>query len=142
MKSADRDSPQPTRRGFLTATSGLAALAGSGLAPHAARALEAPQAPETAKDIVPFWGQHQAGVVTPAQAHTYLAAFDLATAKRSDIETLLRRWTEAAAALSEGRPVEIPGEGDYETEADSSDVLGLPPSRLTITFGFGSGLFE
>jgi deferrochelatase/peroxidase EfeB len=80
--------------------------------------------------------------VTPPQSHTYLAAFDLTTAKRADVKTLLRRWTDAAAALSEGRPVEIPGDADYETQADSSEVLGLPPSYLTITFGFGLGLFE
>jgi deferrochelatase/peroxidase EfeB len=92
--------------------------------------------------MVPFWGEHQAGVVTPPPSHTYLAAFDLTTAKRADVETPLRRWTDAAAALSEGRPVEIPGDTDYETQADSSEVLGLPPSYLTITFGFGLGLFE
>jgi deferrochelatase/peroxidase EfeB len=38
--------------------------------------------------------------------------------------------------------VEIPAEGDTAAEADPSDVLGLSPSRLTLTFGFGLGLFE
>jgi deferrochelatase/peroxidase EfeB len=135
-----RDSPLPqaTRRGFLSATAGLAALAGSSLAPGAARA----QGAETAKTSEPFWGEHQGGVVTPAQAHAYIAAFDLAAATRADVEKLLRQWTDAAAALSEGRPVDIPGEGDYAAQADPSDVLDLTPSRLTVTFGFGLGLFE
>ncbi len=138
MTKRDPNLPHASRRGFLTATAGLAALAGSHLAPGAARA----QGAETKSAIEPFWGEHQGGVITPAQAHTYIAAFDLATAKRADVETLLRRWTEAAAALSEGRPVEIPGEGDYEAQADPSDVLELSPARLTLTFGFGLGLFE
>ena len=142
MTKRDPNPPQATRRGFLTATAGLAALAGSNLAPSAARALEAPQGAEAAKASEPFWGEHQGGVVTPAQAHAYIAVFDLATAKRADVEKLLRQWTDAAAALSEGQPVEIPGEGDYEAQADPSDVLDLSPSRLTLTFGFGLGLFE
>jgi hypothetical protein len=61
MKPGNRGPPRPTRRGFLTATSGLAALTGSGLAPYAAPAHEAPQDAETANDMVPFWGEHQAG---------------------------------------------------------------------------------
>ena len=142
MKSSDRDQPQPTRRGFLSATAGLAAFAGANLTPAGARALDAPRNAEAAADVVPFWAEHQAGVVTPAQASTFIATFDLTAAKRGAVEALLRSWTTAAAALSEGQPVEIPGEGDYEAQADPSDVLGLSPSRLTITFGFGVGLFE
>ena len=138
MTKRDSPLPQATRRGFLSATAGLAALAGSSLAPGAARA----QGAETAKTSEPFWGEHQGGVVTPAQAHAYIAAFDLAAATRADVEKLLRQWTDAAAALSEGRPVDIPGEGDYAAQADPSDVLDLTPSRLTVTFGFGLGLFE
>ncbi len=135
-------SPQATRRGFLSATAGLAALAGANLAPSAARAADAAQDSGAAKASEPFWGAHQGGVVTPAQTHTYIAVFDLTTAKRADVEKLLHQWTEAAAALSEGRPVEIPAEDDYATQADPSDVLDLSPSRLTVTFGFGLGLFE
>jgi deferrochelatase/peroxidase EfeB len=130
--------PRATRRGFLTATAGLAAFAGAGLPPSAAKA-----ASTADPTIEPFFGPHQSGIVTPAQAHTYIAAFDLApTAKRGDVETLLRRWTAAAAALSVGKPVGIPAEGDAAAEADPSDLLGLSPSRLTLTFGFGPGLFE
>jgi deferrochelatase/peroxidase EfeB len=130
--------PRATRRGFLTGTAGLAALAGVGLPPSAAEA-----ASSVDPTVAPFFGAHQSGIVTPAQAHTYIAAFDLApTAKRAGIETLLRQWTAAAAALSVGKSVEIPAEGDTAAEADPSDVLGLSPSRLTLTFGFGPGLFE
>ncbi|HEY1944181.1 MAG TPA: iron uptake transporter deferrochelatase/peroxidase subunit [Roseiarcus sp.] len=141
MTSAD-SKLQASRRGFLSATAGLAAFAGFNAAPSAARALEASEGAETTRDVTPFWGEHQAGVTTAYQSHTYLAAFDLTTAKRADVQTLLRRWTDAAAALSEGQPVEIPGDGDPQTRADPSDVLGLSPARLSITFGFGLGLFE
>jgi deferrochelatase/peroxidase EfeB len=142
MTRRDSNPPQATRRGFLSATAGLAAFAGSNLAPSAARALDPAQGGAAASATAPFWGEHQGGVVTAQQAHTYIAAFDLTTAKRADVETLMRRWTDAAAALSVGQPVEIPAEDGYEAQADPSDVLGLSPSRLTVTFGFGLGLFE
>ncbi len=143
MTNPDHDKPRATRRGFLTATAGLAAVAGSSLAPGAARALDIPQGAgaEAAKTTEPFWGLHQSGIVTPTQAHTYFAAFDLTTAKRQDVENLLRAWTKAAALLCAGQEVGIPGTDNYEPEPDPADVLGLSPSRLTLTFGFGTGLF-
>ncbi len=137
-----RDMPQATRRGFLTGAAGLAA-AGSSLAPGAALALDAGQGAEgeAAKGVVPFRGAHQAGIVTSPQAHTYFAAFDLTTDKRAAVETLLRAWTDAAALLCASKPVDIPGAGDQAAEPDPADVRGLSAARLTLTFGFGAGLF-
>ena len=129
-------SRRATRRGFLAATAGLAAATGAGLA-RPARALEA--APSEA--IEPFYGAHQGGILTPAQAHTLFAAFDLTTAKRADLIELLRRWTDAAALMAAGKPVEIAREGDYAEAPDPADVLGLSAARLTVTFGFGASLF-
>ncbi|MGO8797927.1 MAG: iron uptake transporter deferrochelatase/peroxidase subunit [Roseiarcus sp.] len=139
MTERDRDRPQATRRRFLAATAGLAA-AGSSLAANPARALEAAQDAE-ARTREPFWGAHQGGIVTPIQAHTYFAAFDLTTDKRDAVAQLLRRWTDAAALLSAGRAVDVRGAHDDAPEPDPADVLGLSPSRLTLTFGFGAGLF-
>ena len=90
--------------------------------------------------VLPFYGPHQNGIVTPQQAHTYFAAFDIATDKRDEVSGLLQRWTAAAAALTQGDALGVNAPG--APPADSGDVLGLPPSRLTLTFGFGPGLFE
>jgi deferrochelatase/peroxidase EfeB len=142
MTAHDEDGSRPTRRGFLTATAVLAA----GASPFAAAArIERPRAAAGA-DIEPFWGLHQAGIVTPAQTHTYFAAFDLVAAKRDAVIAMLRRWTAAAALMSQGRPVTEAGYDSDSPEADgvspdTGDILGLPPSRLTVTFGFGPGLF-
>ena len=141
MKDSGSDQPRSTRRGFLAATAGLAAVAGSNLAPNSASALDAPQAAEAPKTMEPFWGAHQSGIVTSAQAHIYVAAFDLTASKREDVEKLLRHWTAAAALLTAGEPIDIPAEGDYAAEPDPADTRGLSPSRLTLTFGFGTGLF-
>lgn len=136
-----RDKPiDASRRGFLGAS--LAALAGSSLAADKARALDAaPAAATTQAAIEPFFGAHQSGILTPPQTHTYLAAFDLTAEKRDDVIRLMRRWTRAAALLSVGEPVEVPSAKDYGDALDPADVVGLGPSRLTLTFGFGASLF-
>jgi deferrochelatase/peroxidase EfeB len=139
VTTRDQTAPGATRRGFLR---GAGLAAGASLAAGPALALETPQPQQGATAAIePFYGAHQSGIVTPAQAHTYLAAFDLIADKRDDVAKLMRRWTRAAAALSIGEPVEVPGEKDYSAALDPMDVAGLGPSRLTLTFGFGAGLF-
>jgi deferrochelatase/peroxidase EfeB len=155
---------QASRRGLLAAAGGLAAAAGAGFAARAA--VPEAAAPKLGKTTEPFWGEHQAGIVTPAQEHTYFAALDLTTETRDDVVALLQTWTAAAARMTAGQPVapaeaaahapasgaakpDAQGSGDYAATSDSqgpvpdsSETLGLPASRLTITFGFGPGLFE
>ncbi|HEX7933481.1 MAG TPA: iron uptake transporter deferrochelatase/peroxidase subunit, partial [Paraburkholderia sp.] len=93
------------------------------------------------RQIEPFYGAHQAGIVTAQQGHTYVAAFDLKTDKRDDVIALLREWTQAAARMTQGQPAASLDSADDKPAADSADVLGLGASSLTITFGFGPGLF-
>jgi deferrochelatase/peroxidase EfeB len=89
----------------------------------------------------PFWGRCQAGIVTPQQSHTCFMAFDLATTKRDEVAGLLRLWTEVAARLTAGQTAE-PLKADLDAPgSDSAEALGLEPARLTVTFGFGAGLF-
>ncbi len=127
------------RRGLIGAASGLMAAAGSGFAAKAATP-DAPAVP--AGGIEPFWGTHQAGIVTPAQSRTYVAAFDLIANGRAQVADMLRRWTQAAAQLCAGQPVQAAGYDADAPAADTGDLIGLPPSRLTVTFGFGAGLFS
>ena len=89
----------------------------------------------------PFWRAHQGGIITPPQSHTYVAALDLATEKHDEVMRLLRAWTTAAARMTRGEPA-APIERDAATVfPDSGEAHGLPPARLTLTFGFGAGLF-
>jgi deferrochelatase/peroxidase EfeB len=88
----------------------------------------------------PFWGEHQGGIATPAQAQSYFAALDLVTKHRRDLG-LMRAWTGAAARLSQGHPATPIGRDLSTSAGDSGDTLGLGASRLTLTFGFGAGLF-
>jgi len=91
---------------------------------------------------VPFYGEHQAGIATPAQDRLHFAAFDLLTEDRAALRELLREWSRAAAEMSAGELV-----GDVNTEQlappdDTGETVGLMPSSLTVTIGFGPGLFE
>jgi deferrochelatase/peroxidase EfeB len=125
-----------SRRGLLAAASGLVATAGINFAASAASGEAVPKPPSRTEA---FWGSHQAGIVTPAQSHCYFAAFDLTTDQRDDVINLLRTWTDAAARLTAGQTAQGPGQDS--PASDSAEALGLAPARLTLTFGFGSGLF-
>ncbi|GAA1956886.1 iron uptake transporter deferrochelatase/peroxidase subunit [Agromyces allii] len=98
-----------------------------------------------AASAYPFYGEHQAGIVTPAQDRLHFAAFDVSTTiDRDGLIGLLRDWTDAAARLTQGLEVSeggAVGGSDYAPPADTGEALGLPASGLTITFGFGPGLF-
>ena len=134
-----------SRRAFLGGGALLAAAAGHARADEPANR-EAkgitPQSQLPARDArESFTGPHQAGILTPLQNHTYFAAFDLVATDRAQVIRLLRDWTTAAARLTGGEtgaplgPPDRPG-------ADAGDAIGLGAARLTLTFGFGAGLFE
>jgi deferrochelatase/peroxidase EfeB len=137
-----------SRRGFLTSAAKLAGggLAGGLAAGGAAQAK--PHHPPLIKTAsleddrrLPFYGAHQNGVVTPIQAHTYFAAFDVTSDKRAELVALMKSWTQAAAKLTQGIAVR-PLDGDPAAPiGDSGEVRDLPPSRLTLTFGLGPSLF-
>jgi deferrochelatase/peroxidase EfeB len=134
---------RPTRRGLIRTAAGLAAAAGAGLGTHAKAATEPTRrsAPDNEAQIEPFWGAHQAGITTAAQRHTYAAALDLVTDRRDELIAMLRLWTSAAARMSRGEPAPAVEREASAPAADSGEALGLSPARLTVTLGFGAGLF-
>ena len=124
-------STDASRRGFFrTAAAGvLAAAAG------------APALAEETPSSEPFHGPHQGGIATPQQKHVYFVALDLTAKQRDDVTALLRAWTMAAARLTRGLPAGPISTDVNAVAADGGDTIGLPPARLTLTFGFGAGLF-
>jgi deferrochelatase/peroxidase EfeB len=91
--------------------------------------------------VVPFYGAHQAGIATAAQDRLLFASFDVTTERRSDVEDLLRAWTDAAARLTQGDPVGAPMASRIAPPTDTGEAAGLYPARLTLTFGLGPSLF-
>lgn len=143
MNPPDKEKPNLSRRRFLS--SGFMAAATAGLTAQGAPALigtagKNDEAPEK-NTVEPFYDAHQGGILTPLQHNTYFAAFDLVTDDREDIVRMLQSWTAAAARMSTGQTAAPLAKDDSVPASDSADALGLSPARLTITFGFGPGLF-
>ncbi|MEJ8656847.1 MULTISPECIES: iron uptake transporter deferrochelatase/peroxidase subunit [Streptomyces] len=93
---------------------------------------------------VPFHGTHQAGIATAVQDRLHFASFDVKTEDRAELVRLLKDWTRAAERMTAGQAV---GDGAYGGLAeappdDTGEALGLKPSRLTLTIGFGPALFD
>lgn len=91
---------------------------------------------------VPFYGEHQAGIATPAQDRLHFAAFDLVDPSPSALRELLQEWSAAAAEMTAGQMVGDANSVQLAPPDDTGETVGLLPSQLTVTFGFGPGLFE
>jgi deferrochelatase/peroxidase EfeB len=132
-----------TRRHLLAAGGGalgLVAAAGAGYAVGDASGAT-PDA-SSRFELVPFEGEWQAGIATPAQARLVFGSFDFLGADARELRELLRSWTDAARLMTAGQPVGTPAGELLLPPEDTGEALGLPPSRLTITIGLGSELFE
>jgi deferrochelatase/peroxidase EfeB len=130
--------PVLSRRGLLGGAAGLGIVgaAGAGLAGCGSRH------GTPGGQVVPFHGDHQAGIVTDVQDRLAFAAFDVTTTRREDLVDMLRTWTAAAEAMTRGAPVPGDSSSAEMPPADTGETVGMPPSRLTVTIGFGPSLFD
>ncbi len=125
-------------RGSFLATTGLT-LAGA----PALSVLKGERTGGSVSDgVIPFYGRYQAGIATEAPNHLSIAAFDLAPQSRANIRDLMRAWTDAAARMTLGQPAGGPNNAQKASPFDTGEAVGLAPSQLTITFGFGASIFE
>jgi deferrochelatase/peroxidase EfeB len=131
---------------------GSLGLAGTGLAlggPSIASGLGPLGIPEAGADAdsaanrtYPFYGQHQAGIVTPAQDRLAFASMNvLDGTSHNDLRLLLKDWTGAAERMTRGQLV-----GDdtnlNDPPLDTGEAIGSPVGGLTITIGYGPSLFD
>ncbi|MET7949484.1 Dyp-type peroxidase [Micromonospora sp. NPDC005324] len=133
-----------SRRGLLTggalaaggALAGGAAIAATRVGrtgPPSATAADTTPVATVGGLVEPFHGARQAGVATEPQAHASFVALTVrAGVDRAALGRMLRLLTDDAARLTQGRPA----------LADTEAELGLLPARLTVTFGFGPGLYR
>ncbi|WP_035850407.1 iron uptake transporter deferrochelatase/peroxidase subunit [Kitasatospora azatica] len=133
----------PARRSFLGAALGVgaagAALAGGALALGGSAAPAAAAAP--GDTVVPFHGEHQAGVLTAAPAYAMFVSFDVIAADRPALEQLFHTLTERIRFLTAGGTP--PDLGVGAPPADNG-ILGptVPSDSLTVTVGVGASLFD
>ena len=93
------------------------------------------------KGTEPFYGRHQSGIATAQQDRLLFAAYDLTTDNPDDVRQVLAKWTAAAARLTAGHEVAADAASDLAPPSDTGEATGLDPAHLTLTFGFGPGLF-
>ncbi|MBS1845431.1 MAG: deferrochelatase/peroxidase EfeB [Actinobacteria bacterium] len=133
----------PLSRRRLLASAGLGA-AGVGLGTGGylvGHDVASAQAAETS-GIVPFYGEHQAGIATPAQDRLHFASFDLETESKAELRELMEAWSQAAREMTEGRMIGNENANVYAPPDDTGEALGLTAGNLTVTFGFGPGIFD
>ncbi len=135
------------RRFFGLAGAGTAGVLAAGVAGGVIGRGTAGEAPSGGgpADAVAFEGVHQAGIVTPAQDRLHFLALDVITEDRAALVSMLQAWTRAARRMTAGQdagPVGAVGGGPYEVPDDTGEAIGLPPAGLTLTVGFGPGLFS
>ena len=134
-------SPEITRRRLLASAGVGAAAVGIGGAGFLA-GRETAEASGDGSGSVEFYGEHQAGIATAAQDRLHFAAFDLLTEDPAALRELMRAWTVAAAEASGGEMIGDVNDLPPAPPEDTGETVGLLPSRLTVTFGFGPSLFE
>jgi dye decolorizing peroxidase len=81
--------------------------------------------PQAEHGDVTFYGDHQAGIATPAQARVEAVALDLTTATPAAVAAVFQSWSALMVS-------------DFAQTADAA--LFATPARLTATWGIGPGL--
>jgi len=139
----DDAKPRLSRRGLFGLTG--AAVVGAGVGFGVDRVLTPEASSSGAAAVYPFFGEHQAGIVTPAQDRLHFASFDVSDISRDELKELLEDWSYAANRMTAGKSAGEfgPADGPYDSPPDDTgEALDLPPAGLTITFGFGPSLFD
>jgi len=90
-------------------------------------------------------GAHQPGITTEMQDHLHFASFDVTTRSRHELERMLMAWTVAAERMMSGLPAgpvgPVGGRPDLAPD-DTGEAMDLDTANLSITIGFGPGLFR
>ncbi|MGB6244678.1 Dyp-type peroxidase [Gordonia sp. (in: high G+C Gram-positive bacteria)] len=121
-----------SRRTLLAGGAGLAGLGVGAAAVGAGREILSP-APAAGSGTTPFYGTHQSGITTDAQAHAQFVGLDLVDPGNVDtLAGVLRLWTQDAARLTQGAP----------SLSDTEPELAALPSHLTVTVGLGDRVFR
>ncbi|KAB8310735.1 deferrochelatase/peroxidase EfeB [Erwinia endophytica] len=98
--------------------------------------------PNDRQETQPYYGRHQAGIITPQQASMMLVAFDVLATDKADLERLFRLLDNRIAFLTKGG--KAPPVSNPKLPPMDSGILGddIYPDNLTITVSVGHSLFD
>ncbi|MBF6352183.1 Dyp-type peroxidase [Nocardia flavorosea] len=122
-----------TRRRLLGSSAAAVGAAGVGAGIYGVADGSRPAAAATGTDTVAWDGPRQAGIATtPPQAHALFVGLDLLPrVGPAELIGIMKVWTADIARLTQGRPA----------LADTEPELAAAPARLTVTIGYGPGVF-
>src|SRR6185312_11777948 len=92
--------------------------------------------------VVPFYGEHQAGVTTAQQERLMFATLDVTTTDKQELARMLGRWAAMVSRFTQGLPVSDAPPADEQAPLDTGEAMDLGPYGLTVTVGFGASLFD
>ncbi|MCE1160184.1 MAG: iron uptake transporter deferrochelatase/peroxidase subunit [Burkholderiales bacterium] len=149
MKSDTQNASALSRRSFLKSIGGssvgLALGGGLGLAactPKSSTQNFSGDYSAMAQQNYPFYGAHQAGIVTPAQRAIYFLVLDLHTQDIEEIKAVFKQWTESAAKLTRGENIQPYGDNPFVPPVDTGEADGLGAYGLTLTFGVSPAFLQ
>lgn len=98
--------------------------------------------PTARQEAQPFYGLHQAGIITPQQAAMMIVAFDVLATDKADLARLFRLLNDRIAFLTQGG--KAPLVSNPRLPPMDSGILGeeIYPDNLTITVSVGESLFD
>ncbi|MEH1939438.1 MAG: iron uptake transporter deferrochelatase/peroxidase subunit [Nostoc sp.] len=133
-----RITPRIRRRDLLigmAAAGGVAALTSLGYR----TLLETTEDPS--EEVVPFFGLHQPGILTPTPASGLMVAFDTTAQNKADLVRLFKTLSDRIQFLMAGG---TPKSRDPKFPPSDSGILGpvVVPNNLTITLAVGNSLFD
>lgn len=96
---------------------------------------------DPSEEVVPFFGLHQAGILTPTPAAGLMVAFDTTATNKADLVRLFKTLTERIQFLMAGG---TPKPRDPKFPPSDSGIMGpnIAPNNLTITLAVGNSLFD
>ncbi|MEI7026538.1 iron uptake transporter deferrochelatase/peroxidase subunit [Paenibacillus sp. y28] len=141
-KITRRDALKLAGAGGIGLLLGVSGASGLNRLVHNSTAAEIQTAASPADGVIPFYGKHQSGIITPMQDFICMGAFDLTSASLEDVRKLFQSWTSAAARLCQGRGVDEEIPNPHLPPADTGESAGLAPMKTTITFGLGASFFD
>ncbi len=133
-----RITPRIRRRDLLI---GMAAAGGVAALSHLGCQTILETTEDPSEDTVPFFGIHQAGIITPVPASALMVAFDTTAKTKADLVRLFQTLSEHIQFLMAGGTPKL---RDPKFPPSDSGILGsvVVPNNLTITVAVGESLFN